>query len=233
VNKIWAILPIKTTALAKTRLASLLNESECADLSRAMMLDVITALKASQRISQVAVVTADEDVAALARDHGCLTMRETTEGLNANLTVVAGELQEKMIDGILIVPGDLPTLTAAAVDELIKSHGKGVSLCAAGKDGGTNALLCTPPAAISFHYGKDSARLHLAEAKNKGVRCQQQFLQDFQNDIDEPDDLRWIVQQSLKAQAGLHTSQYLAGSGIAARLLNGTNSQLEAKAGTA
>ena len=219
-NRIWAILPVKTTALAKTRLASLLSDDECAALALAMMLDVIDSLKASQRIAQVAVVTADAEVATLAREQGCLIMLETTNGLNENLTVVAQELQEKMIDGILIVPGDLPMLSPATIDVLIKSHGTGISLCAAEKDGGTNALLCTPPAAIHFHYGKDSARLHLAEAKNNGVKCQQQFLSDFQTDIDEPDDLRWLVNQSLKAKAGVHTSQYLAGSGIAERLVN-------------
>jgi 2-phospho-L-lactate guanylyltransferase len=220
VNRIWAILPVKTTALAKTRLASLLSDDECAALALAMMLDVIDSLKASQRIAQVAVVTADPEVATLAREQGCLIMLETTNGLNENLTVVAQELQKKMIDGILIVPGDLPMLSPAAIDDLIKSHGTGISLCAAEKDGGTNALLCTPPAAIHFHYGKDSARLHLAEAKNNGVKCQQQFLSDFQTDIDEPDDLRWVVNQSLKAKVGVHTSQYLAGSGIAERLVN-------------
>ena len=219
-NRIWAILPVKTTALAKTRLASLLSDDECAALALAMMLDVIDSLKASQRIAQVAVVTADAEVATLAREQGCLIMLETTDGLNENLTVVAQELQEKMIDGILIVPGDLPMLSPATIDVLIKSHGTGISLCAAEKDGGTNALLCTPPAAIHFHYGKDSARLHLTEAKNNGVKCQQQFLSDFQTDIDEPDDLRWLVNQSLKAKAGVHTSQYLAGSGIAERLVN-------------
>jgi 2-phospho-L-lactate guanylyltransferase len=139
--------------------------------------------------------------------------------------VVAQELQNKMIDGILIVPGDLPMLSPTTIDDLIKSHGTGISLCAAEKDGGTNALLCTPPAAIHFHYGKDSARLHLAEAKNNGVKCQQQFLSDFQTDIDEPDDLRWLVNQSLKAKAGVHTSQYLAGSGIAERLVNKSKAQ--------
>ncbi len=224
-NKIWAILPVKTTSLAKTRLASLLDEKECAGLARAMMLDVIAALKASQRIAQVAVVTADQDMAALAREEDCLIFLETTKGLNENLTVVAGELQDKMIDGILIVPADLPTLSSTAIDELIKSHGTGISICAAEKDGGTNALLCTPPAAIDFHYGKDSARMHLAEAKNKGIRCQQQFLVDFQNDIDEPDDLRWVVKASLNAAAGIHTSQYLAGSGISARLMKKTEPQ--------
>ena len=224
-NRIWAILPIKTTALAKTRLASVLSDDECAKLALAMMLDVIDSLKASHRIAQVAVVTADAEVATIARKQGCLIMLETTNGLNENLMVVAQELQNKMIDGILIVPGDLPMLSPTTIDDLIKSHGTGISLCAAEKDGGTNALLCTPPAAIHFHYGKDSARLHLAEAKNNGVKCQQQFLSDFQTDIDEPDDLRWLVNQSLKAKAGVHTSQYLAGSGIAERLVNTSKAQ--------
>ena len=185
------------------------------------MLDVIDALKNSKRIAQVAVVTADRNIATIAREHGCLVMSEMAEGLNANLTFVASELQDKMVDGILIVPGDLPTLSPEAIDDLIKSHAGGISLCAAEKDGGTNALLCTPPAAIDFHYGKDSARLHLAEAKNKGVKCQQQFMTEFEKDIDEPDDLHWIAKQCIKAEAGVNTSQYLAGSGISKRLLHG------------
>ena len=86
-NRIWAILPVKATALAKTRLASLLSDDECAALALAMMLDVIDSLKASKRIDQVAVVTDDNEVATLAREQGCLIMLETTNGLNENLMV--------------------------------------------------------------------------------------------------------------------------------------------------
>jgi len=219
---IWAILPIKASSLSKRRLSSLLNEDECGQLAQAMMLDVIESLQACTQVAHIAVVTADRDIASIARKQGCLVFGETTQGLNENLTVVTKELQEKHVDGVLILPGDLPTVDTAEVDAFISTHteGDGISICPAEKDGGSNALLLTPPAVIGLHYGADSAAKHIATAKAKGIQCQQQFLPSLQNDIDEPDDLRWLVNQAIKARAGVATSQYLAGSGISERLLH-------------
>jgi len=221
-RNIWAILPIKASSLSKRRLSSLLNDDECGQLAEAMMLDVIEMLQTCSRIKHIAVVTADKNIAAIARQQGCLIFGETTQGLNENLTVVANELQDKNVEGILILPGDLPTLDPAEVDAFIATHtdGDGISICPAEKDGGTNALLCTPPAVIGLSYGADSAAKHIAAAEAKHVKCQQQFLPSLQSDIDEPDDLRWLVNKAIKAEAGVATSQYLAGSGISERLLH-------------
>jgi len=220
-KKIWAILPVKGSTHAKRRLSSLLSEEECAGLARAMLLDVIAMLQTCESIAHIAILTADRDVAAVARKQGCLIMNETTEGMNPNLNFAARELQDKNVEGILILPADLPTLDAAEVDAFVKTHTEdnGISLCPAEKDGGTNALLCTPPAVIEFRFGKDSAAAHEAQAAAAGISCQKQFLPSLQNDIDEPDDLRWLVKQAVKAEAGVATSQYLAGSGISERLL--------------
>jgi len=223
---IWAILPVKTPTLSKTRLSSLLSEEECAGLAQAMMTDVITMLSACKHVAHIAVMTRDETMASIARKHNALIMLETIDdagdNLNKNLNVVAEELQNKFVDGILIVPADLPTMDPAEIDTFIASHAEGdaVSLCPAEKDGGTNALLCTPPAAIPFKFGKNSAEAHRQTAEGLGLSVQQQYLSSLQCDIDEPDDLRWLVNQALKAEAGVTTSQYLAGSGISERLLH-------------
>ena len=47
-SDIWAMIPVKALARAKTRLAAVLQPDECARLSRAMFMDVLSAITGSK-----------------------------------------------------------------------------------------------------------------------------------------------------------------------------------------
>jgi 2-phospho-L-lactate guanylyltransferase len=85
---------------------------------------------------------------------------------------------------------------------------------AAAPDGGTNALVLTPPTVIPFLYGPDSADRHIAAAGDRGVVSQRLDLPAFARDIDTPDDVQWLVGQRIACA----TIAYLRASGIADRL---------------
>ena len=115
---------------------------------------------------------------------------------------------------LLVLPADLPTLTASDVRRLIEGHHGGLSLCPAARDGGTNALLLSPPTAIPFLYGPDSARRHLEAAQARGIAARHTDLAGFARDIDTPDDVYWLLEQRIACA----TLAWLSYSGIRDRL---------------
>ena len=214
-SDIWAMIPVKALARAKTRLAAVLQPDECARLSRAMFMDVLSAIQEADGINHIAVLTNDTEVAELAGQLGHTVIADNTDGdLCDNLDSAARLIAARGGDTVLVIPGDIPTVTAADVETLLQKHSGGLSICPAIRDGGTNALLCSPPDAIPFQFGTDSARRHAEEAARRGVPVARISIHAFFRDIDTPDDLLWLTSQT----GGSHTVRYLQQSGITARL---------------
>jgi 2-phospho-L-lactate guanylyltransferase len=56
-------------------------------------------------------------------------------------------------------------------------------------DGGTNALVVTPPDAMTFAYGRDSCAAHQAKAEEAGLSCLVMPLPSLLYDVDRSSDL--------------------------------------------
>jgi 2-phospho-L-lactate guanylyltransferase len=214
-NEVWALVPVKAPAASKTRLSSILQPKECASLSRAMFMDVFATLAATSRVSHIVVLTDDDEVAMLAEQLGHTVVRDECDGeLCAGLNTAARYIADQGANTMLVVPGDMPTITPQDIEQLLERHQGGLSLCPAIRDGGTNALVCSPPDAMPFQFGKDSAKKHLAAATDRGLTATRLPLQAFFRDIDIPDDLNWLSNQ----QSQSNTLRFLRQSGIFARL---------------
>lgn len=210
----WALLPVKQANRSKTRLKSVLRPQECALLSQAMFMDVLAAVEGATSIDHIAVLTNDAEVAELARDSGHTVIKDTDDELCAGLNTAAARIRSEGGECVLILPGDLPTVKAHDIDELLGRHADGLSLCPAIRDGGTNALICTPPDAIPFQFGPDSANRHLEAAEAAGLPHQRMATAAFFRDIDLPEDLLWLSANN----ADSHSLNFLRQSGICARL---------------
>ena len=214
-TNVWALIPVKLLERSKTRLASVLQPQECAKLSRAMFMDVLDAMDKAKHIDRVAVLTNDDEATELATQLGHLVIPDQSDNeLCAGLNAAALQIAALGADTVLVMPGDLPTVTADDIDNLISKHQGGVSLCPAIRDGGTNALICSPPDAMPFQFGCDSARKHLEEATERGMPHARLPMHAFFRDIDTPDDLAWLARQDNTS----NTVRFLHQSGIAARL---------------
>ena len=215
VAKIWALVPVKQLAKSKTRLLSVLQPDECALLSRAMFMDVLNAVNDVENIEQIAVLTNDDEVAGLAEQLGHTVIHDNSDGeLCAGLNSAVREIADQGATSVLVIPGDLPTITAADITKLLDRHHDGLSLCPAIRDGGTNAIVCSPPDAMPFQFGKDSARRHLETAEKSGLHAERLPMHAFFRDIDIPDDLIWLCGQETES----NTVRFLRQSGIFARL---------------
>lgn len=207
---IWCLVPVKRLKNAKQRLASALTPDQRETLTRMMATDVIRAALASDRLARVAVVTADQEVAALARQEGATVLAEESEsGLNAALTGAAAAASASGATGILILPGDVPLVRPSDIGEMLEGHGRGqaVTIAPAAGDGGSNALACSPPDAIPFRFGENSCARHREAALSAGIEPKLRHLPGLALDMDRPADLGAMLANTSRTMTYAYLSQ--------------------------
>ena len=214
---IWAVVPVKPFARTKGRLAPLLSKDERETLAGAMLTDVLSALGRARKLAGVVVVTGDSKAAEMARKANAHVIHDAENtGTTAAVAKAARELADAGCDGILVVPADVPQITAADVDAIVAAHRgpRAVTLVQASVDGGTNALACSPPDAIRFCFGDDSFRQHRDAAKTASIVPAVLKLSRLEQDIDRPDDLAEFMTRPSKTRS----YACLAAAGVTQRL---------------
>ena len=193
---ITAIVPVKTLATAKRRLARFLTLAERAALVRAMLDDVLAALVAARHVARIGVISADAAVLAQAAARGVETLVDQYNDLNAALTQAARHYAKAGAAATLVLHADVPLVTPDEIEQLIAAgQAPPTVVLAPSRDGGTNALLSCPPLALPFQFGADSLARHSAAARVHGVRLEQLRSPGLELDIDRPDDL-WLLAET-------------------------------------
>jgi 2-phospho-L-lactate/phosphoenolpyruvate guanylyltransferase len=192
-GQIQAVLPVKPFASAKTRLEGVLAASERVTLARLMFEDVLDALMACRDIfASTVVVTADPQVAALARRSNATVLADTAGcGINAAISSAVRNLSVEADDALLVVPSDIPQVTRMALAQAAAAVAaeRSAALGVAARDGGTNLLACRPVHAIPPLFGPHSFERHRGTAVRAGLSVQILTLPEVSLDIDRPDDL--------------------------------------------
>lgn len=214
---LWAVVPSKDLRRAKQRLAPVLAPAERSGLARAMLEDVLSALASAPGLAGLLLVSSDDELTRLARRFGARLILET-EGRGVTAAVTAGmqALATEQASGVLVVPADVPLITAAEVGAILAVHGPApaVTLTPAVVDGGSNALACSPADVISPQFGPESFRRHLEEARRRGIEPGIIRLPGLARDIDRPED----VVRFLARPSPTRAYAYLEERGIVARL---------------
>lgn len=187
-----AVVPVKGFDDPKRRLAGVLNPTERAGLTRVMMLDVLTALRAVYGLDGVLVISGDDRVLALAREHGAACERETLPSdYNTAVRQTARRLLADGDGGLLHLPGDVPFVSAQDVESVLAAHGSApaATLVPARDGDGTNCLALSPPDLIAPAFGPGSFRRHRSQLLAAGIEPAVLDLPGIGLDIDTPDDL--------------------------------------------
>ncbi len=188
-----ALVPVKTLALAKSRLAGRLDPRERAGLMRDTLRRTLEALRQSSVVERIVVATRDTEVAAWAREWGAEPVSETRDGLNECLAEVREALLQRDpgLESLLVLPADLawPAAEDVAAMAALAEGESCVVVAPDRRDEGTNALLLKPPGAIDFCFGPGSAQAHAAQAEARGVALKWYRSSSISLDIDRPDDL--------------------------------------------
>jgi 2-phospho-L-lactate guanylyltransferase len=216
----WAIVPIKTFARAKQRLANVLNEDERRSLMLAMARDVLTCLSQSETLTGILIVSRAREADVLAETFDTERFAESPNvSLAGALTQAAHHLISHFsARGVFIVPADVPAITADEVDNLVRSHNQ-VTVLPDSENVGTNGLICSPPLSVPYIFDGKSFKPHVDAAFAAGITPKIVPASCFALDVDTPKDLMALHQQQPRSQ----TAIYLNRSGIAHRLNTNTH----------
>ena len=216
----WAIVPIKTFARAKQRLANVLNEDERRSLMLAMARDVLTCLSQSETLTGILIVSRAREADVLAET---FDTERFAESPNVSLAGALTQAARYLIShfsarGIFIVPADVPAITTDEVDNLVRSHNQ-VTVLPDSENVGTNGLICSPPFSVPYIFDGKSFKPHVDAAFAAGITPKIVPASCFALDVDTPKDLMALHQQQPRSQ----TAIYLNRSGIAHRLNTNTH----------
>jgi 2-phospho-L-lactate/phosphoenolpyruvate guanylyltransferase len=176
-SRTWALVPIRGLETAKTRLGEDLDPEERVELVTNLLRRTLVATRDARRIAGTIVVTMDPDAAGIAKELRAIGLVERAPGLNAAIEAARSVAVARGATAVLVLPADLPAVSAEAIDALLaaadRGAGLGRSLAAAVPDRhglGTNALLLSPPGVIDPAFGEASRAAHAARAEAAGVR---------------------------------------------------------------
>lgn len=201
-----AIVPVKPWGLAKSRLD--LRDDDRTRLARAFSLDVLDVVLATAGIDRVVVVTAENELGAIARGSGAIVVvdRPMLDRGLLNRAVDAGRqwAQVNATDSpLVVVPGDLAALTAELLDEtldLLAAEERSFIPDASGM--GTTLLAAARPDRVVPAYGPRSA-LHHSDA---GHRAMPHVDHRVRRDVDTAADLA----EARRLGVGPHTAAALS-----------------------
>lgn len=189
-TRIFAVIPVKSFARAKTRLAECLSAPARVALARAMASDVIAAATQARAVETVFALASDAHTAAWAARRRATPLPEGPRtSLSRVIARAVDTLAARGADVVIYLASDLPGLTRMDIERLLDAHRGGLTIAAASRDDGTNAFVCDTPRPIAFAFGPGSAARHLARARQAGLRTTRVNLPAFARDIDTAADL--------------------------------------------
>lgn len=204
------LVPIKDTASAKQRLASVLDQPSRTKLAQAMLHDVLSTLHSWANRPAVAIVTSDPYAAELAAEYGFEMIPDPENPGETSAIEMATRLcVERGEDNTLVIPADIPLIQAWELEEIIKNAPvEGSVLVPAGDGRGTNAAFRRPANLFPLRFGNDSFKPHHAAAQATGKSC---VVLNFPDaiDVDNPPDLQQLASLPGDTRAQRLAREYL------------------------
>jgi 2-phospho-L-lactate/phosphoenolpyruvate guanylyltransferase len=189
----WALVPVKTPGLGKTRLSPRLGSLERRQLVETMLARVLGALADSHLVDQIAIV----GIAPELCPPGVLHLPDAGTGLNGALTVASQQAQRSGACEILVLHADLPLVLGEEIDDFIRSGRRQCMALASDHHGqGTNAIFLSQPADFAFSFGPHSLARHQALAAARGLQPVLSQAPGLMLDIDTAQDLELLAEKA-------------------------------------
>jgi 2-phospho-L-lactate/phosphoenolpyruvate guanylyltransferase len=184
-----ALLPVKSPARAKSRLAGRFSDAVREEIAWALLDDAL-ALSLSAPFLTWWVVSDDAEVLRRAASRGLETLKDPGTGLNEALSLGAREVRERDAASLTIVPADVPLAYKGDLIDLLDTGATSdLVVVPSRSDGGTNGLYLSPPDLLAPQFGPGSLRAHVDLAARRGLRCSILSLPRLELDIDTPEDV--------------------------------------------
>lgn len=185
------VIPVKDSRRSKRRLTPVLGANERARFARHLFRRTLAFFADRFPDEHISVVTPSRAMARIAKTYGATVIMEPgAAGLSAAAAFAAEWSARHGFDAQLLIPADIAELSAPEINRLLATieNGPSVTICVA-TDGGTNALLTSPPNVIRFDFGFGSSRRHAQSARQRRIPCKLLRMRNLSYDIDTPADL--------------------------------------------
>ena len=222
-SRLWIIVPVKPFNEGKSRLAACISPQQRHALNRELLTRTLAAINKAKIDAQIVVVSRDSNALTLAEQAGSHALTEESlpitapaahrgpapDGLspsscsqphtdsepqlNAALTQAALYAAARGATKVLVLPTDMPNLTAEDVRTMASPRGLAPQIIIApSRDGGTNALMLQPAQAIPFAFGRASFQRHQRLAAAAGIPVHVIESASLVFDVDLPEDYRHV-----------------------------------------
>ena len=216
------LIPVKQLSNAKQRLRAHFSSEDRIALADALWQDFFEVVRATRGVDQIVVVSAEPRVLKRAKKLGWESLQEHQQKSESDSVDFASRwCQERGVAALLRMPVDLPLVEPADIESLFESLPKSpAAVLVPSRDGdGTNALLRTPPALFSSHFGPGSFALHVAEAQRCSAGVHVIRNQRIEIDVDGLEDLEFLSTCDLRPNAtrdwllthGFESGKYING----------------------
>jgi 2-phospho-L-lactate guanylyltransferase len=194
-----AVVPVKRFAVAKSRLASGVEETRKPELVAAMVADVLEAIAEARLVERTIVVSQEPRAAELAAAAGAELLSDFEDSSHSAAALAGIAAAEAAGAGcVALLPGDCPLLDPRELDKMLTGVPDSYVAVIPDRHGtGTNALVLAPPNAIEPAFGDGSRERHVAAARAAGIAYAVEELPSLGLDLDTPAD---IVALTLKVE---------------------------------
>jgi 2-phospho-L-lactate guanylyltransferase len=201
-HSVFAVVPVKEPALGKSRLASILDAGQRAELCVSLARRTIATCAVAFGASRTLVVTASPAVARIAFSLGAHVIPDRESGgLNEAVAAGAAAARLRGADALLVVPADLPLLTAGELHAASAAlDSASVLLSPDRHESGTNLFGLRPIRDDLFDFGDASFERHRQSAIAAGCSVHVHQTAALSLDLDTPADYRkWLALEAVTA----------------------------------
>jgi 2-phospho-L-lactate guanylyltransferase len=186
-----AVVPVKRFAVAKSRLATGVEETRKPELVAAMVADVLEAISEARLVERTIVVSQEPRAAELAAAAGADLLSDFEDSSHSAAALAGIAAAEAAGAGcVALLPGDCPLLDPRELDKMLTGvPDRYVAVIPDRHGTGTNALVLAPPDAIEPSFGEGSRERHVAAARAAGVPYGVEELPSLGLDLDTPADI--------------------------------------------
>lgn len=185
-----AVVPVKGLTESKKRLSGYLGEEDRKIFVKALLGDVLVALRRAQVFTNVLVISPDENVGDEVRLHKASFIRQNGLGLNSAVEQATKFALKDHAQSLTVVLADIPMAEPRDFIEFLRMGDQEAKvMMAPSLKGGTNVMTVSPPGAIHPAYGRWSYSKHLRLALKKKLNAYSMANPRVSFDIDTVHDL--------------------------------------------
>jgi 2-phospho-L-lactate/phosphoenolpyruvate guanylyltransferase len=196
-SKTAIIIPIKKFDHSKTRLGSFLNPKERKELTKLLMLETLD--KISNLGQKQIIMVSGERLELADKFRDMVIIKENDlNGVNNAIGMANKFIKDNEFSESLVIPIDLPFLSAKDLDDVIKTSRKfekGICIVPSKRFDGTNVLLRKPNMVIDTFYDNNSFYNHVKSAAENNISIEIIKNENLMIDLDTVDDIMEIMER--------------------------------------